>query len=63
MKTVNDVITIMESEIDFLKRLIINVKNDDDELLKSEIALKSSLISSYGQQITLLKEIINRING
>ena len=63
MKTVNDVITIMESEIDFLKRLIINVKNDDDELLKSEIALKSSLISSYGQQITLLEEIINRING
>ena len=63
MKTVNDVITIMESEIDFLKRLIINVKNDDDEILNSEIHMKSSLISSYGQQITLLEEIINRIKG
>lgn len=63
MKNINDVISIMENEIEFLKRLIIDVKNDDDEVLKSEIALKSSLISSYGQQITLLEEIINRING
>ena len=63
MKNVNDVITIMENEIEILKRLIKRICVDNDELLNSKVSIKSCLISSYGEQISVLTRIINFIKG
>lgn len=59
MKTNEEIINFLEKEIQTLKRMILNVANDDDELLNEKVYMSSSLICSYGEQIKLLEGIKN----
>ena len=61
MKNINDVVVFIEKEIETLKGMIVKVDGDDDELLDDKVSMRSSLICSFGEQITLLECIKNFI--
>ena len=57
MKSVEEIISYLEREIEILKNMVVNTEFDDDKILDHKVFMRSSLICSYMDQIKLLNDL------